>query len=91
VRPEAELDWVRKFFLDKKVSAITFTSSSTVKNFIEMFGKEAKGLLEGVVIACIGPVTRKTAEELGIKTDIMPEDYTTSAMADALIKYFSKI
>jgi uroporphyrinogen III methyltransferase/synthase len=89
LRPEAELGWIRKYFLDRKVSAITFTSSSTVKNFMEMFGKEAGSLLNGVVVACIGPVTRKTAEELGIKTDIMPEDYTTTALAEALVKYFS--
>jgi len=90
IKPEAELDWIRRLFLEKKVSAITFTSSSTLKNFIEMFGKEAKELLRGVVIACIGPVTAKTAEDLGIKTDIMPKDYTTSALTDALIEYFSK-
>ena len=89
VRPEPELDWIRKYFLDKKVSAITFTSSSTVKNFVEMFGKEAGSLLDSVVVACIGPVTRKTAEELGIKTDIMPKEYTTPALAEALVEYFS--
>lgn len=90
LKPEAELDWIKKLFLDKKVSAITFTSSSTVKNFIDMFGKEAKELLGGVAVACIGPVTRKTAEELGIKTDIMPRDYTTPNLAEALVEYFIK-
>ncbi len=90
VRPESELDWIRKYFLDRKVSAITFTSSSTVKNFMEMFGKEAGSLLNGVVVACIGPVTRKTAEELGIKTDVMPDEYTTPALAEALVEYFGK-
>lgn len=89
VRPEADLDWIKGLFLGKKVSAITFTSSSTVKNFIEMFDKtKAKALLDGVVVACIGPITRRTAEELGIKTDIIPKDYTTSALADALVEYF---
>lgn len=90
IMPEADLYWIRKYFMEKKVSAITFTSSSTVKNFLEMFGKEAKALLDGVVVACIGPITRKTAEELDIKTDIMPGEYITSAMVDALVEYFGQ-
>lgn len=90
IRPKAEIDWIKRLFLEKKVSAITFTSSSTLKNFMEMFDKEAKNLLEGVVIACIGPITAKTADDLGIRTDVMPKDYTTSALAEALVEYFSK-
>jgi uroporphyrinogen III methyltransferase/synthase len=90
LKPKADLDWIKRLFFDKKVSAITFTSSSTLKNFMEMFGEDSKELLKGVVIACIGPITARTADGLGIKTDVMPKDYTTSALTEALVDYFSK-
>jgi uroporphyrinogen III methyltransferase/synthase len=91
VRPSADLDRVQKLFEEKKITAVTFTSSSTVHNFIEILGqKEYKKLIEGVKIACIGPVTAKTAEEYGLKTDIMPREYTIPALVDALVDYFSR-
>jgi uroporphyrinogen III methyltransferase/synthase len=46
--------------------------------------------MEGVAVACIGPVTAKTAEEYGMKTDIMPKDYTIPAFVDAMVEYFRK-
>jgi uroporphyrinogen III methyltransferase/synthase len=78
-------------FEDKKIAAVTFTSSSTVHNFVEILGqKEYKALMEGVAIACIGPVTAKTAQEYGIKTDIMPLDYTIPALVDAMISFYQR-
>lgn len=91
VRPAADLERVQKLFEEKKITAVTFTSSSTVHNFIEIVGrKEYKKLMEGVKIACIGPVTAKTAEEYGMKTDIMPGEYTIPALVDAMIEFFKK-
>lgn len=91
VRPSADLDRLQKLFEEKKVTAVTFTSSSTVHNFIEIVGKkEYKKLIEGVKIACIGPVTAKTAEEYGLKTDIMPREYTIPALVDAMVEFFAK-
>jgi uroporphyrinogen III methyltransferase / synthase len=70
---------------------VTFTSSSTVHNFIEIIGqKEYKSLLDGVVVACIGPVTAKTAEEYGMRIDIMPNEYTIPAFVDAMVDFFKK-
>lgn len=89
VRPMADVDRVKKLFEEKKIAAITFTSSSTVHNFVEIVGqKEYKTLLEGVAVACIGPVTAKTATEYGMKTDIMPKEYTIPAFVDAVVEYF---
>ncbi len=89
VRPSADVERVRQLFLDRKIAAVTFTSSSTVNNFVEMLGqKEYKTLLNGVVIACIGPVTAKTAEGYGMKIDIMPGDYTIPALIEAMVGYF---
>lgn len=89
VKPAGDLERIKKLFEDGKIAAVTFTSSSTVNNFVEILGqKEYKKVLTGAVIACIGPVTAKTAEEYGIKTDIMPKDYTIPALVEAMVEYF---
>jgi uroporphyrinogen III methyltransferase/synthase len=91
VKPIADAARVKKLFEEKKIAAVTFTSSSTVHNFVEILGQKGyKTLLEGVAVACIGPVTAKTAEELGMKTDIMPGEYTIPALVGAMVEYFKK-
>lgn len=91
VRPATDMERVRKLFQEKKIAAVTFTSSSTVNNFVEMLGqKEYKTLVKDVAVACIGPVTAKTAEEAGMKVDIMPKDYTIPALVEAMVEYFRK-
>lgn len=92
VKPEEDLERVKGLLKNREVSAISFTSSSTVKNFTEMFNKEEiRGLINGTVIACIGPITAKTASDLGIKTDIMPSRYTIPDLAEAVVGYFSHL
>ena len=91
IKPKEKTDGMRKMLQQKEIDVITFTSSSTVENFVSMFQKgEAPGLLEGITVACIGPITKDTASVLGIKTDIMPEKYTIPALTDAIGEYFKK-
>ncbi len=91
IKPASDVVRVRKLLEEKKIAAITFTSSSTVHNFVEILGqKEYKALLNGVAVACIGPVTAKTAEEYGMKTNIMPKDYTIPALVHELADFFKK-
>ena len=78
-------------FANKKIDVITFASSSTVKNFISMFKeKDIQELLKDVIIASIGPVTAKTVEEAGLKSKIMPEEYTIPALVNSIIEYYNK-
>ena len=89
IKPKGNTEKIISLFKDKKIAMVTFTSSSTVKNFVEMFEKEDyKALLNGVKIASIGPITAKTASELGIKTDIMPKAYTIPALTEAIVEYY---
>jgi uroporphyrinogen III methyltransferase/synthase len=75
----------------KALSAITFTSSSTVTNFVELVGeKDAPELTQGVTVAAIGPITAERAKTLGIETAVMPEEYTIPALVDALVEHFHK-
>jgi len=46
--------------------------------------------MDAVAVACIGPVTAKTADEYGMKVDIMPKDYTIPALVDAMVEYYRK-
>ncbi|MBI5047362.1 MAG: uroporphyrinogen-III C-methyltransferase [Deltaproteobacteria bacterium] len=91
IKPKEKTDEIRRMLQEKKISVITFTSSSTVENFVSMFKKgEIPALLNDVKVACIGPITKDTATGAGIKTDIMPKKYTIPALAEAIVKYFRK-
>ncbi|MEK6790258.1 MAG: uroporphyrinogen-III C-methyltransferase [Deltaproteobacteria bacterium] len=73
------------------IDVVTFTSSSTVTNFMSIFKKgEAQRRLGNVKIACIGPITAKTAEDAMLKVDIMPGDYTVEALCCAMTDYYGK-
>jgi uroporphyrinogen III methyltransferase / synthase len=91
VRPDSDLGRVRALLQEGEIDAATFTSSSTVKNFVDMLGrKEVPSLLKNVVIACIGPITAKTALEYGIHPRIRPKAYTIPALTDAIVDYFKR-
>lgn len=70
----------------KEIHILTFTSSSTVTNFLHLIG-ENKGLLDGIEIACIGPVTAETAEKAGLHVDIVANQYTIDGLIDAIVKH----
>lgn len=72
-----------------EVDVITFTSSSTVTNFIDIMGADYT-LPANVKIACIGPVTAATAAKAGMNIDITQEDYTMDGLVQSLIQYFEK-
>jgi len=72
-----------------EIDLITFTSSSTVKNFISLVGKENVRQLKNVIIACIGPITKQTAESYGMICEIMPEDYTIPGLVNEIENYYA--
>jgi uroporphyrinogen III methyltransferase/synthase len=72
----------------RSIDIITFTSSSTVKNFTALLPAGMIGELnKNVTIASIGPVTADTARELGFRVDIVAESYTIPGLCDAIIRY----
>ena len=70
--------------LRQGVDVITFTSSSTVRNFVSMVGKETGGAL----VACIGPITAQTAQELGLPVHMIAKAYTIPGLVDVLKEHF---
>ena len=74
----------------KEIQVITFTSSSTVQNFVKMLDvANLSALLEGITVACIGPVTADTARALGVKVDVVAGVYTIEGLVKAILDYFS--
>lgn len=74
------------------IDAVTFTSSSTARNFAEAFSEDERRAWRGrVAVASIGPITAATAAEYGLTTDIMPAEYTIPALARAIVEYFARI
>ena len=75
----------------QSIDMITFTSSSTVKNFRALIpSKKFKTLLKGVIIASIGPITSDTANELGFEVHITAESYTIPGLCEAILHYYAK-
>ncbi|MBB3109886.1 uroporphyrinogen III methyltransferase/synthase [Paenibacillus phyllosphaerae] len=76
---------------DGKVDIITFASSSTVTNLLtllrRMGAEDPVSMLSQSVIACIGPVTAKTAAEAGLHVHIQPEDSTIDALVREIAAY----
>lgn len=86
----ADVDVLRDALARRAVDALTFTSSSTVRNFAAMLGDDARGLVgrSGAVVACIGPVTAETATTLGFTVAVQPAIYTVAGLVDALVAHF---
>ncbi|WP_027338872.1 uroporphyrinogen-III C-methyltransferase [Halonatronum saccharophilum] len=79
-----------KDMLEKKeIDLLTFTSSSTVDNLIKPLGEDYKELMEGVEVACIGPITAQRAREHGLEVGIVAEEYTVDGLFDAIMEYYS--
>jgi uroporphyrinogen III methyltransferase/synthase len=71
------------FASDSKPDWITFTSSSTVRNFVRLCGVE---WLNSVRIASIGPVTSRTVQEFSLRVDLEADPYTMEGLVEALVR-----
>jgi len=93
VAPEASARRLRAVLAsNRKPDAITFTSSSTVKNFVSLIGlRGARAALKkdelgrGVHSASIGPVTSATLRDFGLPVDIEAKQYTMQGLVDAIV------
>jgi uroporphyrinogen III methyltransferase / synthase len=71
---------IREAIKGGQFDAVVFTSSSTVRNLVGIAGKPHPS----TVIACIGPATAKTAEEHGLRVDVLAPEASTDSLIDAL-------
>lgn len=73
-----------------KIDIVTFTSSSTVRNFLAMLGtSDLRDLMKNVLVACIGPITAHTARKAGLNVSIQASEYTIEGLLKAIIKHLN--
>ncbi len=81
-------DEIRALLAEGKVDVVTFASSSAVEAFAACVAPEGLAeALEGVTVACIGPVTAETAQRHGLRVDVMPEEHTIPGLVSELVKH----
>ncbi|MFZ0943240.1 MAG: uroporphyrinogen-III C-methyltransferase [Syntrophobacteraceae bacterium] len=89
VLPEQDAHKIRALLTNCEIDCLTFTSSSTVSNFFALIANEdLHRCKERMAVACIGPITAETAAKFGLKTSIMPAEYTIRGLADSIVSYF---
>ena len=73
----------------RAIDMVTFTSPSTVSNFARLFdGQRLADILAETPIACIGPITKKTIEELGGIAAVSAREFTIPGLVYAMVEYF---
>jgi uroporphyrinogen-III synthase len=85
VRPDIDpSSWAGSF------DAITFTSPSTIQNFVDLFDDPA-AVIGDALVAAIGPVTANTARDLGLRVDVVADPHTVEGLVMALSEAFEKL
>lgn len=87
--PNVDVAPLKDLLRQRKVDVITFTSSSTVKNFVRLFGgKNLAEVASGSALACIGPITARAVQQAGGCPDIVAEEFTISGLTRAIVAHF---
>ncbi len=94
IPPQGRKKELREQLKSGAIDLVTFTSSSTVTNFLAMVdtttNDELHRLMKNVTIAAIGPITAETVEKNGLAVHIQPERYTIIDMVDAIVEHYKK-
>ena len=69
----------------RRPDVITFTSSSTVKNFVALAGRIPRSVRKEITLASIGPVTSATLAEAGLGADVEAKEYTIPGLVQAIL------
>jgi uroporphyrinogen III methyltransferase/synthase len=67
-----------------RVQWITFTSSSTARNFVTLLGADYRDRLKGIRLASIGPITSQTLNELGLELAVQADEFNIRGLTEAL-------
>jgi uroporphyrinogen-III synthase len=70
---------------DERPQVVTFTSSSTVRNFVELLGRPQANALKNIQFASIGPVTSATLKEFGLPVSIEAREFTMGGLIRAIV------
>ena len=82
--PDSEnADEIKSKILNGEIDFVTFTSSSTVENFVAAVGEE---VLHKTKTAAIGSITAKTLEKFNVTADIVAKEFTISGLVSAIVE-----
>ncbi|MEL3974625.1 uroporphyrinogen-III synthase [Rossellomorea oryzaecorticis] len=88
VLPPENIIKLKEVISEGRVDILTFTSSSTVHHFMKVIDSfSLHGNIRNLPAACIGPLTKQTAEEYGLHVKICPNTYTVDEMVTEIIQY----
>ncbi len=85
VQDGTDAERVRTLLDRGEVDVVTFTASSTVRNFVDLVGADVRG----ANVASIGPVTSGTARELGLAVDVEAAEFTIPGLVRALQDFYA--
>ena len=86
--PEDSRERVKALMAEGGLDAITFTSSSTLTNLVSLLDGDTSPL-QGMVVACIGPITAATARSAGLAVDVVAGESTIPGLVQALAHHLS--
>jgi len=92
IKPDHDTGRIKEMLEKGSIDMVTFTSSSTVENFVDMFGPDNVQLKQWMArptVACIGPITARTAQRMGFSVALVPPEYTIEAFTDSIAAYYS--
>jgi len=79
-------DELKALLEDGQIDIVTFTSSSTVRNLVANLQDPTPAkALSRCLVACIGPVTARTAKRLSIRVDVVAREHTIDGLAEAIV------
>jgi len=87
--PSVDVGPLAELLRRREIDVITFTSSSTVTNFVRLFGNKNLTEIAGAsAIACIGPITAETVAQRGGHADIVAGEFTSAGLTRAIVEHF---
>lgn len=90
VLPEGSIGQLKDIIEEEEPDIITFTSSSTVHHFMKVVDQYSlHDKIGDIPIACIGPITKNTAEKYGLHVKICPSIYTVNEMVNEMKKFIT--
>lgn len=86
VIPRGSAARLRALLRKRRPDYVTFTSTSTARNFVTMLGRSGRRRLAGVKLVSIGPVTSATLRKVGLRANIEAITFTMAGLMKAIVK-----
>ena len=91
ITPHGTLSALQSIFAERGSypDVITFTSSSTVRNFVSLLASIDRKIPDGIALASIGPITSATLRELGYESTFEADEPSIESLASAISEHLN--